>query len=74
MGKNDLKGRHNPLSYAVWTTYVQADTQKTRIITMPKSHHSSVPCEDQHEYICQKPAAALEGSEALGKFNHGYKD
>ena len=65
MGKDDLKGRHNPLYYAIWATHYT--NYQSRIITMPKSHHSSEPCEDQHQYICQRPAAALEGSEALGK-------
>ena len=37
------------------------------MVTIQKIHHSSEPCEDQHKYICQRPAAALEGSDALGK-------
>ena len=67
IGKDDIKGRHYPRSYAIWAT--QHDNHKVhRMITIQKSHHSSEPCEDQHKYICQRPAAALEGSDALGKY------
>ena len=61
VGKVDVKGRQYPRSYAIWATqHVQ------RMVTMRKSHHSSEPCEDKNKYICQRPAAALQGSEAFG--------
>ena len=64
MGKDDIKGRHYPRSYAIWASGYNGGN---KMVTVRKSHHSSEPCEDQHKYICQRPAAALEGSEALGK-------
>ena len=65
VGKVDVKGRQYPRSYAIWAT--QHDKQHVqRMVTMRKSHHSSEPCEDQNKYICQRPAAALQGSDALG--------
>ena len=65
IGRNDIKGRHYPRSYAMWASPTY-NVNLTQIITIKKSHHHSEPCEDQHKYICQRPAAALEGSEALG--------
>ena len=65
IGKVDVKGRQYPRSYAIWAT--QHDNQHVQqMVTMRKSHHSSEPCEDKNKYICQRPAAALQGSEALG--------
>ena len=71
LGKDDVKGRHYPRTYATWAA--QSNNDKTqRMVTIRRSHHKSLPCEDQNKYICQRPAAALEGSEALGKFYFVY--
>ena len=66
IGKDDIKGRHYPRSYAIWATQ-HNNVNVQRMITMQRNHHSSEPCEDQHKYICQRPAAALQGFDALGK-------
>ena len=66
LGKDDLKGRHYPRGYAMWTVQHNYESTK-RIVTLRRSFHQSEPCEDQNKYICQRPAAALEGSESLGK-------
>ena len=68
LGKDDLKGRHYPRGYAMWAVQHNRDSTK-RIVTLRRSFHQSEPCEDQNKYICQRPAAALEGSESLGKFH-----
>ena len=66
LGKDDLKGRHYPRGYAMWAVQHNKDSTE-RIVTLRRSFHQSEPCEDQNKYICQRPAAALEGSESLGK-------
>ena len=68
LGKDDLKGRHYPRGYAMWAVQHNKDWVQ-RIVTLRRSFHQSEPCEDQNKYICQRPAAALEGSESLGKFH-----
>ena len=70
LGKDDLKGRHYPRGYAMWAVQHNKDSTE-RIVTLRRSYHQSEPCEDQNKYICQRPAAALEGSESLGKFHQG---
>ena len=70
LGKDDLKGRHYPRGYAMWAVQHNKDWVQ-RIVTLRRSFHKSVPCEDQNKYVCQRPAAALEGSESLGKFHQG---
>ena len=67
LGKDDVKGRHYPRSYATWAAQSNKDWIQ-RIVTIRRSYHESLPCEDQNKYICQRPAAALEGSVALGKY------
>ena len=66
LGKDDLKGRHYPRGYAMWAVQHNKDWVQ-RIVTLRRSFHQSEPCEDQNKYICQRPAASLEGSESLGK-------
>ena len=70
LGKDDLKGRHYPRGYAMWAVQHNKDWVQ-RIVTLRRSFHQSEPCEDQNKYVCQRPAAALEGSESLGKFHQG---
>ena len=65
IGKQDIKGRHYPRSYAIWAAS-SWNVNHSEILTVQKSHHHSEPCEDQHKFICQRPAAASDGSEALG--------
>ena len=38
-----------------------------RMVTLRRNYYEALPCEDQQKYVCQRPAAALEGSESLGK-------
>ena len=70
MGKSDIKSRKYPRSYAIWVTqeyyYGYYYSSRKVMLTLKRSHHESISCESQHQYICQRPAAALEGSGATG--------
>ena len=66
-GKDDLKGRHYPRGYGMWTNKNNRNNHY-RAVTLRRSHVLLKPCEDQNKYICQRPAAALEGSESLCKY------
>ena len=72
MGKSDIKSRKYPRSYAIWASqeyysaYYYSYVNTKVMLTLKRSHHESIPCEGQHQYICQRPAAALEASRATG--------
>ena len=64
IGKDDLKARQPPRTYGIWTTLPSKWTN-WRALMFKKSHHDRIECEGQHQYVCQRPAAALESSESL---------
>ena len=64
IGKDDLKARQPPRTYGIWTT-LPSKWSDHRALLFKKSHHERIDCEDQHQYVCQRPAAALQTPESL---------
>lgn len=65
-GKDDIKGRHYPRSYAIWAGHNNRwDYQVTKIVGLNRAYVQNQNCDDLNPYICQRPAAALEGPESL---------
>ena len=64
IGRDDLRSRQIPRTYGIWTTS-PSDWTDWRALLFKKSHHDQIECESQHQYVCQRPSAALESSERL---------
>ena len=64
IGRGDLRSRQPPRTYGIWTTSPSYWTD-WRALLFKKSHHNRNECDNQYQYVCQRPAAALEASERL---------
>ena len=63
MGKGDVLSRQHPRSYAMWTSSKSGQNYGNKLLIHRTNYLVPLPCHSHQKYICQRPAAALEGSD-----------
>ena len=64
IGREDIKSRQVPRFYGYWA-------YSNRLLAHNRGYSETTECEKQLPFVCERPAAALEGPEFKGKVNQG---
>ena len=59
IGREDIKSRQVPRYYGYWA-------HSWRLLAHRRGYPETTACETQHPFVCERPAAALEGPEFKG--------
>ena len=65
LGREDIKSRQVPRFYGYWARQ-NSYGNPVKLLAHKRSITTTSACENQHPFVCERPAAALEGSEFKG--------
>ena len=68
IAREDIKSRQVPRFYGYWAVN-QNNHNSWKLLSHKRSYPDTTACEQQHPFVCERPAAALEGPEFKGKFS-----
>ena len=65
LAREDIKSRQVPRFYGYWARQ-NSYGNPVKLLAHKRSITTTSDCENQHPFVCERPAAALEGSEFKG--------